>query len=220
MEAIQTEEQAKQLIIETITKEKPETTEQLKELMLKKYSLYPEATTNLLITLENEEKIKLSQPQSADSLKQKDYFFSQNAAWFWVVIAISIATAGSVFIIPENAFPIVYLRSALGLVFVLFLPGYSFIKALFPTVLPVNINSESLESIVRIALSIGMSLAIVPIVGLILNYTPWGIRLIPITLSLLALTAVSAIAALLREKQIHNVNYKIRKTQFQVVKNT
>ncbi|MEM1540867.1 MAG: DUF1616 domain-containing protein, partial [Candidatus Bathyarchaeia archaeon] len=49
------------------------------------------------------------------------------------------------------------------------------------------------------ALSIGLSLVIVPIVGLLLNYTPWGIRLTPITMSLLALTTTFATAALIRE---------------------
>jgi uncharacterized membrane protein len=46
-----------------------------------------------------------------------------------------------------------------------------------------------------------MSLALTPIVGLILNYTPWGITLTPITLSLLALTVILATAAILREHQ-------------------
>ncbi|MEM1745096.1 MAG: DUF1616 domain-containing protein, partial [Candidatus Nezhaarchaeales archaeon] len=40
----------------------------------------------------------------------------------------------------------------------------------------------------RLALSIGLSLALVPLVGLILNYTPWGIRLDPIMVSLSLLT--------------------------------
>jgi uncharacterized membrane protein len=42
--------------------------------------------------------------------------------------------------------------------------------ALFP-------KREKMGGIERIALSFGMSLAVVPLLGLILNYTPWGIRL-------------------------------------------
>jgi uncharacterized membrane protein len=99
---------------------------------------------------------------------------------------------------PEDAYPIVYARSALGIIFVLFLPGYTFIKALFPTKVPIKTSSENLDTIERIALSLGMSIALVPIIGLILNYTPWGIRLMPITLSLLALTIIFATAAVLR----------------------
>jgi uncharacterized membrane protein len=34
-----------------------------------------------------------------------------------------------------------------------------------------------------------------------LNYTPWGIRLTPIVLSLVALTAIFATAAVIREHQ-------------------
>lgn len=59
--------------------------------------------------------------------------------------------------------------------------------------------SENMDTIERVALSFGMSLALVPIVGLILNYTPWGIRLTPITLSLLALTVVFGPVAIFRE---------------------
>jgi uncharacterized membrane protein len=44
-----------------------------------------------------------------------------------------------------------------------------------------------------------MSLALVPIVGLLLNYTPWGIRLTPIVLSLLALTLIFATVAIIKE---------------------
>jgi uncharacterized membrane protein len=98
-----------------------------------------------------------------------------------------------VFTIPEEVFPIVYARYILGSLFVLFLPGYSLIKALFPT--------KELDNIERLALSIGMSLALVPIAGLLLNYTPWGIRTTPVTLSLLALTTTLATAALIREHQ-------------------
>jgi uncharacterized membrane protein len=72
---------------------------------------------------------------------------------------------------------------------------------LFPSKVPINTSSENMDTIERLALSLGMSLALIPIVGLILNYTPWGIRLTPITLSLLALTIVFATATVLREYQ-------------------
>jgi uncharacterized membrane protein len=62
-------------------------------------------------------------------------------------------------------------------------------------------SNENLETVERVALSLGMSIALAPIVGLLLNYTPWGIRLTPIVLSLLSLTLVFATAALIREYQ-------------------
>ncbi|KJR98053.1 MAG: hypothetical protein VR68_12105 [Peptococcaceae bacterium BRH_c4a] len=69
------------------------------------------------------------------------------------------------------------LRVALGLPFVLFFPGYTLIAALFP-------GREDLDGIERVALSFGLSIAVVPLIGLLLNYTPWGIRLYPILFSL------------------------------------
>ena len=106
-----------------------------------------------------------------------------------------------VFTVPEGLYPMVYLRYFLGSGFILWLPGYSLVKALFPTELPVKTTDKTLESIERAVLSIGLSLALVPMVGLVLNYTPWGITLEPVTLSLAALTASVATIAVIREYQ-------------------
>lgn len=65
------------------------------------------------------------------------------------------------------------LRIVFGMLFVLFLPGYLLISALFP-------KKDDLSGVERIALSFGLSIAVVPLLGLILNYTPWGIRFVPI----------------------------------------
>jgi uncharacterized membrane protein len=94
------------------------------------------------------------------------------------------------------------MRYVLGTIFVLWLPGYTFIKALFPKENQAQIKTTTnLDTVERIALSIGLSLALVPLVGLLLNYTPWGIRLTPIVLSLLTLTTIFATVAVAREHQ-------------------
>jgi len=52
-----------------------------------------------------------------------------------------------------------------------------------------------LNPIERIAMSFGLSISIVPLLGLILNYTPFGIRLVPIiitiSLSIISLTILA-----------------------------
>jgi uncharacterized membrane protein len=174
--------------------------------MLKEHSIQPDITTMLLIEMESEGKIHFNNPQLVASTASKPYVFSKKAYWYWIVIVLAAVTTISVFTIPETAFPAIYLRSALGIVFVLFLPGYAFIKMLFPSVLPIKTNSENLDNIERFILSLSMSLALVPIVGLILYYTPLGVQLFPITLSLLALTAISATVAVLREDQIRTTS--------------
>ena len=71
------------------------------------------------------------------------------------------------------------IRIILGLPFILFIPGYILIFALFPG----RKTDQGIDIIERIALSFGLSIAIVPLFGLGLNYTEWGIRLEPILLS-------------------------------------
>lgn len=68
-------------------------------------------------------------------------------------------------------------RNILGLPLVLFLPGYALIATLFPA-------KSDLDGIERVALSFGLSIAVVPLIGLGLNYTPWGITTLPILTSL------------------------------------
>lgn len=85
-------------------------------------------------------------------------------------------------------------RVVLGLPYVLFFPGYCLIAALFPA-------KNDLDGIERVALSFGLSVAVTPLIGLVLNYTPWGIRLVPIFISLFVfITAMSAVAFYRRRK--------------------
>ncbi|WP_336339228.1 DUF1616 domain-containing protein [Haloarcula brevis] len=101
-------------------------------------------------------------------------------------------------------------RIVAGLVFVLFVPGYAFIAALFPedgsdpdddeaVTNPQAEGIDGIDGIERVALSFGLSIALVPLVGLVLNFTPWGIRLLPILVSLSGLTLVlTGVAAVRR----------------------
>lgn len=86
-------------------------------------------------------------------------------------------------------------RIPLGLAVVLFPPGYTLIAALFP-------RKEDLDGIERIALSFGLSIAVMPLMGLGLNYTPWGIRLVPVVISLCLFTVVMSIVAHIRRSAI------------------
>lgn len=86
-------------------------------------------------------------------------------------------------------------RVALGLPFVLFFPGYTLIAALFPA-------RDDLDGIERVALSFGLSIAVVPLLGLALNYTPWGIRLYPILLTLLVFMILLSVIAIYRRNKL------------------
>lgn len=110
-----------------------------------------------------------------------------------MLTAILLALATIVFTLtPLSDLPV---RIPLGLLMVLFVPGYTLIAALFP-------RSSDLDGIERIALSFGLSIAVVPLIGLGLNYTPWGIRLTPVVISLAIFTVAMAIAAYFRRMRL------------------
>ena len=58
---------------------------------------------------------------------------------------------------------------ASGVVLVLVLPGYAALAVLFPAV-------DDIRWLQRITLSVGLSIAIVALVGLLSNFAPWGIN--------------------------------------------
>jgi uncharacterized membrane protein len=91
--------------------------------------------------------------------------------------------------------PVEPLRVALGLLLVLFFPGYVLVSALYP-------RREQLNGVERIALGLGLSLALVPLLCLALNFTPWGIRLTPIVVTLSLWTLAIAAVAWLQRRRI------------------
>lgn len=105
---------------------------------------------------------------------------------FWVPLLTSCA---SVTLITISSGFGIYLRVLLGSLLVLFLPGYSLLEAIY--------SKRNLpEGLTTLVLSIGLSLAIDSLVTLFLNYTPFGIRLIPVSISLLGFTAACLFVSL------------------------
>jgi len=194
-----------QAIVRIMDERKPQNVKQLIAFVKEQLPLSEEKILSAVLKLQSQGKIKLDNSVLPASPK--------STLWYWTTIAIATITVAIVFTVPENFYPWSYLRNALGIIFVLWLPGYTFIKALFPTQVSTKASTETLDNIERIALSLGMSIALVPIIGLLLNYTPWGISLTPIVLSLLALTLVFATAAVIREHQIKKRREKLARYQ-------
>jgi|Deesub1362B_J571_1020462.scaffolds.fasta_scaffold00023_81 hypothetical protein len=127
------------------------------------------------------------------------YLFSIESIWFHIFIVIILITSLLVIFVEEP--PLLYLRYIFGSLFILYLPGYSLIEVLYP-------RGDELEPLERMALSIGLSLALVPLVGLVLNYTPWGIRLTPILVSLVILTIALSSGALYRKYMYFRLQFE------------
>lgn len=104
--------------------------------------------------------------------------------------------------------PSVVLRIVLGVPFVLFFPGYVLLATLFP-------RREGLGGIERVALSFGMSIALVPLIGLILNYTWWGITLESTLYSIVSFIFTVSIIAWVRRRRLpeeerFNIEFQLR----------
>jgi hypothetical protein len=151
--------------------------------------------TKTVYTLWKQDALDLLEPGLPSTMLR--YVLSFQGVWFWTITALVASMFPIVFYAVDP--PLLYIRYVLGLLFVLYLPGSMLVEALFPK----NQDPESLE---RLALSIGLSLAVIPLIGLLLNYTPWGIRLAPITLSLAAFTEAMGIAALVRKYRYYTLS--------------
>jgi uncharacterized membrane protein len=115
------------------------------------------------------------------------YYTDLNLVILWLVAGIA-----SIYVPVLNTLP---LRIILTLPLVLFIPGYGIIAALYP-------KKRDIELLERIALSFGLSIAVIPVIGFGLNFTPWGIRLDPIVLSLSLFTFVMILAAYYRRSLV------------------
>ena len=166
-------------------------------------------TARVLIELQGKRIVSVTEAKPYASLWS--YAFSPYSLWFWAAAAAVVASMG---LISVSSGAVLYARYVFGSALVLFLPGYGLIEALYPRkhhgpqVSRVGlVKADMDDELTRFALSIGLSLAIVPLTGLVLNYTPFGIRLLPGTLSIAGLTLAFLCAALHRRHQ----NYRLAK---------
>ncbi len=150
-----------------------------------------------LLRLKEEKKIFLAEPIEYTSFHS--FAMSPDSLWFWAALT---ATLLSLALISVTAGFGLYLRYAFGGLLILFLPGFALIQMLYA-------RKKELDDLTRVALSIGLSLALVPLDGLVLNYTPFGIRLIPVALSIAGMTIVFLLLALRRKHAYYKLAHGI-----------
>ena len=106
------------------------------------------------------------------------------------IIVLSGLLILSIFLVPDF-----WLRLIIGLPFLFYFPGYALIASLFP-------EKKNLDMIERLALSIGLSVVITPLIGFGLNYTPFEIRLIPILFSVSLFNVALSLVAYWRRTKV------------------
>jgi len=177
-------------ILQTVRSKNPETLEQLVKLVQEKFDYSDEEILRRILFLQSKGKMTLKKKEIT-ATKFSNYLVSSRTYWYWATLIFTTATIVLSLKIPENAYPIVYIRYFFGSFFTLLLPGYTLVRALFP--------AKKLDNIEKIGLSIGMSIALVCLDAFFLNFTPWRITLISIIFTLSLLIMVFATIAFVHE---------------------
>lgn len=109
-----------------------------------------------------------------------------------IIIILSIALAIIVFI-GDNKW-LYHVKAVLGLLYSFLFPGYALTAAFFP-------KKDDLGVLERITLSCILSIVIIMLIGLVLNYSPWGIKMVAAVIVNTAFTlGMSGLALYKREK--------------------
>lgn len=127
----------------------------------------------LLFTLEDKNKITFRDLNKKVNNNFQNSLFSLSALWYWVILVMTLVLyiASSTIIINNTV--INYVRYIIGFSYIIFLPGYCTLINLY--------KKDDFSKIKLFTLSIGISLSLISIQGLILNY--FGlIDLLPIIL--------------------------------------
>ena len=144
-----------------------------------------EEIQNAVKKLESEKKITLLEP----GIKGNFFHYvmrSYNGLSLWLTTAATCLIMTLVFLLP-NVEPWSYMRMISGAAFVLFTPGNALVQLLFA-----HRNMEQTEQMV---LSVGLSIALISIIGLILEYilSALTVESAVISIGMLSIT-ISAVA--------------------------
>lgn len=124
------------------------------------------------------------------------YLKSANTRWYWIFLGLTFLCMIIVILIPVDQNPVLIFRLILGSILILFLPGYSMLKMLF--------SNKTFNSIEIATLSIGFSLALTPIVVLLLNYTDFGITQNSIVIGITLLNTIFASIGVIKNYTLTN----------------
>lgn len=126
-------------------------------------------------------------------------FLLYHSFWFFLVLLVISGTIISVY------FNILPLRYFFGIIFVMYLPGATLTELVYP-------KKEDLSQLGRVAMGVGLSIALNPIVGLFLNYGP-GIFVNTSLISLTLLTLAFSLGALLRKYSYYKLLKEVERVE-------
>ena len=178
------------LIKEIFEHDNPNSLRELRSLVSEKFGIGEDEAMSLILSLESEGRLSF---YNGENNSFTDYLQDINAGWFWAYASILLTSFLTVLLVDKPSHPLIYLRHALGILYVLYLPGYALVKVIYPL--------KQVSNAIRAALSITLSLVVVPSIGYFLNFTSWGIGTIPVNTGILLFSMTASLIGLYREYQ-------------------
>jgi len=188
------------LILERATGTKATTLSRLVREISDELHCNPDRVVAEIIRLQAAGKIRLNEQVAYGNLLE--YLVSPLSLWFWEPV---LATLLSLALLFASSGLALYFRFILGGALVLFLPGYSLVSLIYS-------KKEQLDYLSRMAFSFVLSLAIAMLVGLILSYSPFGITLVAVAVSLAVVNISLLFLTVLRRHAYYRLTRDIAAT--------
>jgi len=131
------------------------------------------------------------------NVKPKQRASAHSFLWYLGVILASVLSVVSVLMISPGSFPLSIVRWTTGLIMLLWVPGFSFVKALF--------SGKTIGAVETVAVSVALSILLVIITALVCNFTPLGLSEMPIIAILSAISIALASIAIYNQIR-HSAN--------------
>ena len=130
------------------------------------------------------------------SQKLSAYLQTKASLWYWATVALTLLSIIVIFSLQG------FNRFVAGSIFILGLPGYSLMRALFPPKFSSLKTMGGVDNLTAFSLTIVLSIAVVSVVGVMLSFTPMGAQLNTVVLSLSLLSIFFATVAVVRDNKI------------------
>ncbi len=157
-------------------------------------------TLRVIKDLAREGEVVLNPPSAPDDAVMapvtslKHYLGSTLSIDLWLTLLLLALGITTPFLIP-NLFPLVTVRWVFAGIFLVFIPGFAFVRSLYPF-------DRFIDYWERLALSIGLSIALDVLVAFALNFSPWGITPLPTSVGLSFVTITAIMIATYRRVRV------------------
>ncbi len=179
----------RKIIKKILTEEKPKTVRELVQKTVETTGKEEEEVFQIIKTLEQEKSIRLGPAKIDRALPSTVYGYFLKIHYysleFWIIFILTCIFFPIIIFIGTDS-PVLFLRIIFGVLFGVFIPGWTITNLIFPRI------AETIDQFERILLAIGINIGISIFTGLLLNQV-WIIDSMPFTVSIGAITFVALI---------------------------